>query len=110
MVELLKYEVSSLLWNLHDKALRSFNVECSDVHHGFARADFNYIVASAHTLAFLIKHDAVLIQNASYSIDHSTRLVQLLRHIYAELRRDGTSTHANIRVAHHRRLKARIIA
>ena len=110
MVELLKYEVRSLLWYLHNKALRSFNVEGSDVHHCFARADFNYVVASAHALTFLIKHDAVLIQNACYSVDHSSRLVELLRHISAELRRNATTIHANIRMAHHRRFKARIIA
>ena len=78
MIELLKYELSPFIWNLHHNTLRLLNVESCDEHACLARADLNDVVAAAHALALLVEDDPVLVQDACLPVDDGAGLGELL--------------------------------
>ena len=86
MIELLQNVVCSLLRDLHDKTLWLLYVEGRDVHHCFARADLNYVIASTHPLSLLIEDDAVLVKDACLAVDYSARFRKLFSHCPLEMR------------------------
>ena len=79
VVKLLQNKTSTLVGNLHHNTLRLLYVECGDKHGGLARADLNYVIASAHSFAFLVQDDTVFVQNARLPIQNIARLKQLFQ-------------------------------
>ena len=72
IIELGKDVTCALLRDLQNHALWLLHIEGRNEHACLARTDLDYVVSTAHTLALLVEHNPVLIEDASLAVYDGT--------------------------------------